>query len=268
MRCLMKNIEIHEERGVEFLFSPLFSDFLFLRHAFSTRRGGMSKEPFRSLNLGPSEGEDPAHVKENRRRFFEASGMKPTKVVEVKQVHGAKVVNACDIPEDGVVAADGIVTNAPGIFAAVQTADCLPVLVADPVKCAVAAVHAGRRGLASGVLEAVVLRMKECFESDAENLVAVLGPAISGKCYEVGDECIPPFQQKYLQWRDFCIPIMGGKWFLDLPQVARSQLVSAGLSEERIGYTSYCTFSESARFFSYRRDGSPTGRLLSVIGIV
>ncbi len=264
----MQNLEIHEEKGVEFLFSPFFSEISFLRHAFSTRRGGVSKESFRSLNLGASEGEDPAHVKENRRRFFEVAGLKPTKIVEVRQVHGAKVINALDIPEGGDIEADGIVTNTPGIFVAVQTADCLPVLVADPVKCAVAAVHVGRRGLASGVLEAVVLRMKACFGSEAEDLIAALGPAISGKCYEVGEECIPPFQQRYSRWRDFCIPLMGGKWLLDLPQAARLQLVSAGLSEGRIGSASYCTFSESARFFSYRRDGSPTGRLLSAIGIV
>lgn len=264
----MSNLEIHEDRGVEYLLSPLLGECGFLRHAFSTRRGGVSEAPFRSLNLGEARGEDPEFVGENRRRFFEVAGIHPQNVAEVRQVHGADVIDADEIPEGGNVQADGIMTDKPGVFVAVQTADCVPVLLADPVNRVVAAVHAGRRGTEEGIVENAVRRMKERYGSEAKNLIAAPGPGISGPCYEVGAECIPPFRRRYPDWRDVCMQISGEKWLLDLPKAVNLQLRSAGVPEERIGAAPYCTFSESARFFSYRRDGAPTGRLLSVIGIL
>jgi YfiH family protein len=264
----MSNLEIHEDRGVEYLLSPLLGECGFLRHAFSTRRGGVSEAPFRSLNLGKAQGEDPESVGENRRRFFEVAGMRPRNVAEVRQVHGADVVEADEIPGDGDIQADGIMTDEPGVFVAVQTADCVPVLLADPVNRAVAAVHAGRRGTEEGVLENAVRRMRERYSTEAKNLAASLGPGISGQCYEVGAECIPPFRRRYPDWRDICMQVSGEKWLLDLPKAVNLQLRSAGVPGERIDAAPFCTFSEAARFFSYRRDGEPTGRLLSVIGIV
>ncbi|HBK80847.1 MAG TPA: peptidoglycan editing factor PgeF [Nitrospinae bacterium] len=264
----MRNLEIHEENGVEFLTSPLLEKCGFVRHAFSTRRGGVSEGPYDSLNLGAAKGEDPVRVEENRRRFFEAAGLAPERVAEVCQVHGAEVIDANKIRDEGGVSADGVMTDLPGIAAAVQTADCVPVLLADPVKRGVAAVHAGRRGTAAGVLVSAVAGMKRRFGSEPKNLVAALGPGISGQCYEVGGECIPPFRLRYPGWRDFCVQVGGGHWLLDLPEAVRIQLVSAGVPEEAIDLAPHCTFSESARFFSYRRDGGPTGRLLSVIEII
>jgi len=264
----MSNLEIHEDRGVEYLLSPLLGACEFLRHAFSTRRGGVSEAPFGSLNLGNARGEDPEFVGKNRRRFFEVAGMYPRNVAEVSQVHGADVVEADEIPEGGDIQADGIMTDKPGVFVAVQTADCVPVLFADPVNQVVAAVHAGRCGTEKGIVENAVRRMKECYGSEAKDLIVALGPGISGLCYEVGGECILPFQQRYPDWRDFCMQINGEKWLLDLPKAVNLQLRSAGVPEERIDAAPHCTFSEAARFFSYRRDGAPTGRLLSVIGIV
>lgn len=277
----MVSLEIREKDGVEFLSSPLLGECGFVRHAFSTRQGGVSEAPFGSLNLGEAEGEEPGRVRENRRRFFAAAELSPGRVAEVRQVHGVNVIAAEEIaPESPVGAAappaggagaaaeaDGIMTDEPGVFVAVQIADCVPVLLADPEKRAVAAVHAGRRGTEAGVITSAVFRMKERYGTRAEDLIAALGPGISGKCYEVGDECIPPFRRRYPKWQELCIPLGGGRWLLDLPEAVRRQLVAAGVREERIGTAPHCTFSESSRFFSYRRDGAPTGRLLAAIGI-
>jgi hypothetical protein len=263
----MSHLEIHESGGVEVFRSPLLDALPFVRHGFSTRRGGVSEGSYRSLNLGQAKGEDPERVRENRRRFFEAVEMAPTRVAEVRQVHGAEVAAAEEIPEGVKLCADAVVTADPGVAVAVQTADCLPVLLADARRRAVAAVHAGRKGIASGILAEAVRRMGERFGSRPEDLFAGLGPAIAGACYEVGEECLPPFRERYRDWQEFAIPLGRGRWLLDLPEASRRQLAAAGIPEKQIGPPGPCTFSESSRFFSYRRDGAPTGRLMAVIGV-
>ncbi len=263
----MNSLERHESGGVEFLRSPLLEELAFLRHGFSTRRGGVSEGGFRSLNLGRARGEVPENVAENRRRFFEAADFPAERLVEVKQVHGCDVLVAEDVSPDEKACGDALVTNVPGLGVAVQTADCIPVLIADARKMVVAAVHAGRKGVAGGVLPGTIERMREEYGCEPRDMRAALGPAISGERYEVGEECLPPFRERHRNWRDFTTPLGRGKWLLDLPLVARLQLASAGIPESRIGAPGPCTFSESSRFFSYRRDGPPTGRLLSAIWI-
>lgn len=263
----MQPLESHEARGVEVFRSPLLERLGFVAHAFSTRRGGVSEGPYESLNLGGARGEEPGRVAENRRRFFGAAQMAPGRVAEVRQVHGAEVVAAEDLNGGEIVCADAVMTCEPGVAVAVQTADCLPVLFADPRRRVVAAVHAGRQGIAAGVLAETVGRMAERFGCRPGDLFAALGPAISGACYEVGEECMPPFRERYPDWREFSVTGGAGKWLLDLPEAARHQLRGAGLPEEQIGAEGPCTFSQPERFFSYRRDGAPTGRLLAAIAI-
>ena len=263
----MNSLERHESGGVEFLRSPLLEELAFLRHGFSTRRGGVSEGGFRSLNLGRARGEVPENVAENRRRYFEAADFPAGRLVEVKQVHGCDVLVAEDVSPDEKACGDALVTNVPGLGVAVQTADCIPVLIADARKMVVAAVHAGRKGVAGGVLPGTIERMREEYGCEPRDMRAALGPAISGERYEVGEECLPPFRERHRNWRDFTTPLGRGKWLLDLPLVARLQLASAGIPESRIGAPGPCTFSESSKFFSYRRDGPPTGRLMSAIWI-
>jgi YfiH family protein len=263
----MVDLEIRQEGEVEFLNSSLLDECDFVRHAFSTRRGGVSEGPFRSLNLGRGKGEDPENVQENRKRFFEAAGLPADKMVAVRQVHGAEVVDAADIPKDVRLNADGLITNQPEVVLTVQTADCVPVLLVDPKHRAVAAVHAGRAGTASGIVDVAVERMRESYGCDPQDIIAALGPGISGNCYEVADECLVPFRARYPDWREFCTPLSEEQWLLDIPEAIRRQLMVVGVSEERIGKFSFCTFSESGRFFSYRRDGAPTGRLMAAVGI-
>ena len=263
----MNSLERHESGGVEFLRSPLLEELDYLRHCFSTRIGGVSEGRFRSLNLGRARGEDPGNVAENRNRFFDAAEFPAERLVEAKQVHGCDVLVAERVTPGEKACGDALITNAAGLGVAVQTADCIPVLIADTRKKAVAAVHAGRKGMAGGVLPATVERMREEYGCDPKDMRAVLGPAISGERYEVGEECLPPFRERHKNWREFATPLGREKWLLDLPLAARLQLASAGVPESRIGAPGPCTFTESSTFFSYRRDGPPTGRLLSAIWI-
>ncbi len=237
----------------------------FSRHGFSTRRGGVSGEPFFSLNLGRARGEAPQNVDENRRRFFEAAALPPGRLVEIRQVHGSAVLAAEDIPLGAQARGDALITNDARLGVAVQTADCVPVLIADARRMAIAAVHAGRKGVADGVLLKTIERMKERYGCDPHDVWAALGPAISGCRYEVDEECLRPFRARYRNWRDFSAPLGRGKWLLNLPSAARRQLMFAGVPDNQIGAPGPCTFSDASRFFSYRRDGPPTGRLLSVM---
>ncbi len=260
-------IDSYSVNGIDFLKSSLLDSLDFVGHAFSTRRGGVSEGRFGSLNLGDAKGEDPERVKENRKRFFGAADIEGFRIAEARQVHGAEIVevNAC---HNGTKPrADALMTNVPGILVEVQTADCIPVLIADRKQHAVAVVHAGRRGTAAGILIEVVRKLKERYGSEPPDLLAALGPGISGSCYEVGEECLPPFQERFADWRMFCAPHKGGKWLLDLPGAIRRQIIAAGVPAKQVGLPGPCTFTENSRFYSYRRDGPPTGRLMAAIAI-
>ena len=159
-------------------------------HGFSTRLGGVSPAPWDSLNLGASRGDAPGHVAENFRRFCAAAGADSAVLVKNHQVHGDLVrtvgpADACAGPADpGTFEADGLATDCPGVCLAVFSADCIPVLLYDPVRRAVAAVHAGWRGTALGIAARAVERMAGSFGSQPEDILAAVGPGISQCCFE------------------------------------------------------------------------------------
>jgi polyphenol oxidase len=234
----------------------------------STRAGGVSREPFASLNLGTAVGDDPAAVAENRRRFAAATGAAP---VWLKQVHGTRVVTltpADAAPGAPVHDADACVTSEPGVACVIQVADCLPVLFAAPEGRAVAGAHAGWRGLAAGVLEATVAAL--CRHSGAEprDIEAWLGPCIGANEFEVGPDVLAGFGVDETDLHPRFVERNGqhGKWLADLPGLAEDRL--AGLGLERIHGGGWCTVSDASRFFSFRRDRplfGNSGRLAAAI---
>lgn len=224
--------------------------------AFSTTRvGGGSRGPFASLNLGDHVGDDPACVALNRSRIRDDLGL-PGEPLWLRQVHG------CEVAEVGLdpspCAADAAVARAPGQVCAVMTADCLPVLLCDRLGCTVAAVHAGWRGLAAGVVERAVAAMGVT----PDQVLAWLGPAIGPDAFEVGLEV----REGFLAIDPDAGQAFGvgseGRWLADLYGLARLALARAGVTAVFGG--GYCTYSDPARFFSYRRDGV-TGRMGSLI---
>ena len=223
----------------------------------TTRRGGVSPPPYDSLNLAGHVGDDPACVAENRQRLAAAIGLSADPAW-LHQVHGAAVVAAETV--DAPVAADAAWTRKSGRACVVMTADCLPVLLCDRAGTVVAAAHAGWRGLAGGVIAATVAAMPV----PSAGLLAWLGPAIGLEAFEVGDEVRAAFLALDAGNAACFRPSPAGRWLADIYALARRQLRGLGVAAVYGG--EFCTFNDSARFFSYRREGK-TGRMATLIGL-
>lgn len=219
----------------------------------STRLGGFSRPPWEGLNLGDHVGDDPSAVAANRRQLFQMIGA-PQSPCWLQQVHGARVVPAsrqgCE--------ADASITGKPGEVCAVMTADCLPLLLCDLQGTRVAAVHAGWRGLAAGVIENTL----DGFDCPPRDILAWLGPAIGPSAFEVGSEVRQVFLLQDQQASQAFMPNREDHWLADIYQLARLKLLRKGVQHVYGG--DYCTYSDPRRFFSYRRDGQ-TGRMASLI---
>jgi YfiH family protein len=235
------------------------------RHAFFTRRGGVSTGPYESLNFSRAVGDDAASVAANVALAASVLGVGPKRVYYLSQVHGAVThVLAGDETPEALLEREGdaLASRAPGLACGVRTADCVPVLVGDLKSGAAAAIHAGWRGIVRGVLEAGVARLRELAGGDTE-LVAALGPHIRLWAFEVGedvaDEIASASAVPCVVRRD------GMKPHVRLDNVVRAKLAALGLRPEHIDDVGGCTATEPERFFSYRRDGKVGGRHLSAI---
>jgi YfiH family protein len=228
----------------------------------TTRRGGVSGAPYDDgaggggFNLALHVGDDAARVAQNRARL---RAVLPGEPVWLSQVHGAEVVDAAGV--QGVPEADASFSTRPGVVCAILTADCLPVLFADRSGAVVAAAHAGWRGLARGVLQNTVARMRQ---AGAGDIVAWLGPAIGPERFEVGAEVRAAFADADAAAGAAFVAQADGKYLADIYQLARLALAGCGVCA--VGGGGLCTVSENSRFYSYRRDGV-TGRMASLIWI-
>jgi YfiH family protein len=250
-------------------------------HGFSTREGGVSAPPFDSLDFAILR--DPVGLRENQRRLAAAIGFDPARLYQAKQVHGRALLVAQGDPRamlgqeaDAIVAEPG-----SGAAVAVRVADCVPILLADPVTGRVAAVHAGWRGVIADVLGTAVrhlgnnrasARGRESSSSSREagGFLAAIGPCIGACCFEVGADVGESIARattaKVITRRDDA----RGKVFVDLRSAVRTQLRALGLSDNAIEDVPHrsrpgCTRCDAQRFYSYRRDGDASGRLVGVI---
>jgi YfiH family protein len=235
--------------------------------AFTLRSGGVSAAPFDSLNLGAHVGDQAAAVAENRRRVRTRLSL-PEEPAWLEQVHGVEVVDldgatpaagaTLHAPAAGMPAADAVVSRRAGRVCVVQVADCLPVLLTARDGSAVAAAHAGWRGLAAGVLEVTVKRLAV----EPRELLAWLGPAVGAAHFEVGAEVRQAFLAQDAAAADAFAANTRGRWQCDLAGLARRRLARLGIGAVFGGQ--WCTYGEASRFFSYRRDGR-CGRMAALI---
>jgi YfiH family protein len=227
--------------------------------ALSTlREGGVSTQSYESLNLGGHVGDAPTAVAENRRRLRSAARL-PAEPTWLSQVHGARVVDLDALDDaEKPPEADAALTRRPGRVCAILAADCLPVLLAADSGTAVAAAHAGWRGLAGGVIEAAIGALAIAPES----LVAWLGPAIGPRHFEVGEDVRDLMLAEDAEASASFAPNARGRFLADLPALARRRLARLGV--ERIYGGGECTFSRADKYFSHRRDGA-TGRQATLI---
>lgn len=231
-----------------------------VRSVVTTRIGGASHGPWAAFNLGERVGDDPAAVRANHRQLADLLAL-PGPPQWLLQIHGAAAVAAAS---DGLIrTGDSTWTRGAGVVCAVQSADCLPVLLCDRAGSVVAAVHGGWRGLAAGV----VAQALAALAAPPDTLLAWLGPAICAACYEVGDEVRAAFVGCLAAdalATCFTPSNRVGHWYCDLPGLARAQLVALGVPRTAIHGGNLCTFEDAARFYSYRRDGI-TGRQAALI---
>jgi YfiH family protein len=273
-----------------------------LAHGFSTRLGGTSelqnprhgRKSEKVLNLGFTDWDSQGHVSENRKRFFDALGAGEMQVMTLRQIHTDIVhrVDAAALSGKEAPQADALVTRERGVLLAVQTADCVPILLADPKNRAVAAIHSGWRGTLRRIAEKTVGRMQMEFGTRPADLIAAIGPGIGGCCYEVGSEVAREFDSQFPEARDwFDGPfdaLAAGEndpnwlpWLtmrppghppppprvnLDLMAANRAILTNAGVPAGQIVSSGFCTACRTDLFFSYRREKT-TGRLMTAIGI-
>ncbi len=236
-----------------------------LPHGFFTRLGGVSGGLYATLNGGPGSADTPRAVAENRARIVAHLGV--AALVSVAQVHGPEVREVTGPWEGGRPEADAMVTSTPGVALAILTADCAPVLLADPDARVVGAAHAGWKGARAGVLEAVVAAM--CRRgAEPRRIRAVVGPTISQAAYEVGPEFVETFLEEDQTNARFFAGGQGDRAQFDLPGYCLWRLREIGVDAD---WTGHCTYRDPARFFSYRRAthaGEPDyGRLVAAIAL-
>jgi YfiH family protein len=280
---------LREAGGVQILELAPLKKVAGLVHGFSTRCGGASTRHSgeRVLNLGFTDWDTRENVLRNRQKFQSAMDASDFQLVPLKQIHSS-VVRSFSGPPAGPPRGDASVTHGRGMLLAIQTADCVPILLVDTRKCAVAAIHAGWRGTLGRIAEKTVSEMRMAFASKPADIVAALGPAIGGCCYEVGAELVTQFTSQFANAEEYFDELRTGEepnplqWLnmmppghqpppkkvrLDLREANRSQLLAAGLSEKNIFVSDLCTACHTELFFSYRKEGAKSGRLLSIIGM-
>ena len=237
-----------------------------LLHFSSTRGGGSSTGNYTSLNLGLNSGDERGSVLLNRNHLCSALGIGDDRILFPKQTHTAtvKVISdsflsaSLEDQKKYLFETDALITGLSGICVAVKTADCVPVLLFDPTQKVVAAIHAGWRGTAQGIVSETIRIMVEEFGSNPSELVAGIGPSISPEVYEVGEDVHSQFDPAFYSNTN---PIKADKRLLDLWKANRDQLIKAGVPPDQIEIAGICTLSDPARFYSARRDGAKTGRM-------
>jgi YfiH family protein len=311
------NWKLRRADGLQILEAPTLARLGWLTHGFSTRTGGESRMPAAGdgkaanapkpagdvLNLGFTDWDTRERVLANREKFFSAIGASPThnkthgdgmRVVLLKQIHSdvVHVIRNRKNDDSAAPTGDALITREPGVLLVVQTADCVPILLADTKNKAIAAIHSGWRGTLARIAEKALGQMRMEFGTDPANVVAALGPAIGRCCYEVGSEVAQQFEAKFSEAREWFEgpydKLAAGEsdpnwlpWLtmrppghappplrvnLDLIAANRAILAHAGVPERQISSAGLCTACRSDLFFSYRRERI-TGRLIAAIGI-
>ncbi len=231
-----------------------------VRHGFFTRHGGVSPRPWASLNVGGSVGDDPARVAENRRRAFAALGLDPRSRYDAWQVHGAHAVRA-EAPRRPTMPqlkADILLTRNPRVTLSMTFADCVPVVLYDPRRRALALVHAGWRGTVAGAASAAVRALAQAYGSRPRDLVAVIGPSIGPADYEVGEAVVTAVRAAFGDAADRFLPRVDGRWHFDLWAANAWQLHRAGVTQVRV--VGLSTAAHTADWFSHRAEQGRTGR--------
>jgi YfiH family protein len=252
---------MHQSPTIAPLYPSIFHGIPRLVAIQTTRSGGVSDAPLDSLNLGTHVEDDPECVRENERRLCAFLGISPESIVTTGQVHGTEI--AVVTAQGRLDGYDVLITNVRGLFVGILTADCYPILIHDRRTGASGAAHAGWQGTAGRIAEKTVQAMRDEFGTRPEECLAWVGTGISGDRYEIGGEVAARFNSRYLKPS----PSGEGRQLLDLSAANRDQLIEAGIPPSQVQSSTFCSYRDADRFFSYRRDNGKTGRMLALIGV-
>lgn len=257
-------------QGITWLDSTYLKRQDLVLHAFSTKLGGVSPFPYTGLNMGFYTKDKECNVIENRRRFIKRFNVAPEQVASLKQVHSDKVIkvgshfmgNPFLSKPSRVYEGDGLITGEKGLALYVGYADCVPILFLDPKREVIAAVHSGWRGTMANIGKKTVEKMVCHYGSSPEDIIAVIGPSIGPRHFEVGQEVIKTVKARSSAYTELLLPTREGHAYLDLWRVNEWQLLTAGLKKENIDIAKLCTYKRSDLFYSHRKSLlGETGRM-------
>jgi YfiH family protein len=273
----------HKEKGRIVLKASTFDVFRWLRHGFSTRPNGRSVFPENTFNLGFTKFDSRDAVEANRKEFFASLGMKGCDIIRLRQTHSDRVATIHSSGQSNcIVEADAVVTTFPGVALTVLTADCLPILVVDPISRALAAIHAGWRGTSARITSKAIETLQHDAGASIDSLWVALGPSIRSCCYEVGEEVLNAFKSRNPQAERYFFvmdpqrieeacsngegsSVPEAKYCLDLVAANCEQLLEAGVVAPHILVSPDCTSCRHDLYFSHRRDNGRTGRMMAAI---
>ena len=260
-----------KKKAIEYLQSPLLSNCDFLEHAFCARRGGTSRDDYKSLNMSFREGDEEFRVLQNWDCLATAFTIPLAQFLVVNQVHGDAILvikaHGSYFSSNDELNYDAIVTSRADLAICIKTADCVPVLIVDQVKKVIAVVHAGWKGTAMEISPKVIRLMQKQYGCLQQDILAAIGPSIGKCCYEVDPVTADALRRQnnsdlFLQQAK-----KNDKWMLDLPEANRRQLLETGVLESNIEVAGYCTNCNQDMFFSHRGSGGITGRQVNFMMI-
>lgn len=254
--------------GIRYLTFDLFPEQIL--HAIFTRRGGLSPDPWASLNLGGTVSDQAQRVRQNRFRAFRALGRDPYSMFDVWQVHSADVViaNAPHGPTPRELKADAIITDNPAVTLFMRFADCAPILLFDPRHLVVGIAHAGWLGTVRRAASATIRAMRAAYGSNPADLLAAIGPSIGPDHYEVGPDVVEKARYTFGRQAEGLFQHFGGpRLHFDLWAANRLDLQQAGLNPENIAVAELCTACHPQDWYSHRRDHGQTGRFGALIAL-
>ena len=279
MHSILLDKPVWEERqveGVPFLTCEKLEGIPFIKHGFSTRKGGVSEGIFDSMNLSFTRGDKDDAVRENFRRMAIAIGVEEDSLVFARQTHTTNVrVVTKEDKGKGITKAldyddiDGLITNVPGLCLTTFYADCVPLFVVDPVHKAIGLSHSGWRGTVAKMGQVTLDRMKETFGTKAEDVVVAIGPSICQKCYEVSEDVIIEFQNHFNEkwWDSLYYKKENGRYQLNLWKANEIIFLESGVKQESIAVTNVCTNCNSELLWSHRATKGERGSLAAFMAI-
>jgi hypothetical protein len=263
-----RHFELRKKGKIEYFICKELEKLKWLTHAFSTRLGGISPLPKDALNLTFIDADAKENVIINRNKFLKALHIPHGFLRTAKQIHSNKVVvldGTDNYKIDSKPVGDALITDQSNLALAIQVADCYPILIVDLNRRVIANIHAGWRSTLGGIVENTLEILQKHFECSTKNLLAIIGPGIGKCCYEVGGEVVEQFSEFLPNGKTFWQPSLTGTYYLDLLSIFKYQLQNFGLSTKQVIALELCTSCNSDLFFSYRKEGKNSGRMMSII---